>query len=381
MARKKQRSTYLLNEPNWKELGLLTDPQDRLKAFRDCEYFVHYEVADKKKQETFKTWIKKESGWDKADIDTIMTIDNGYFSSMGKTAFVASKLGYWLPDHLEYINAKMKASLIDTGKKTLSKKIEKQEINAAKKVYTIQERMLEQVSPLCGEWEHKLDTFIDNGNFDIDNFDPYMDMRAYKNTSIKPAHAKIIQNMTATDLAEAKEIVAWKDEDIKEAFSWFTVKERKGYLAFYEKINTACETMIETGKATRKPRKPKAVSKEKLVSKLKYQINDSDLGIASINPVNILDASEVWVYNTKTRKLGVYKKSVLSLGLSVGGTSIKDYDPDGSVQKTLRKPADQLKMFKLGNKTKFMKSFSDIKATEIKLTGRLSDQIIILKSF
>jgi hypothetical protein len=47
----------------------------------------------------------------------------------------------------------------------------------------------------------------------------------------------------------------------------------------------------------------------------------------------------------------------------------------------LRKPAEQLKMFKLGNKTKFMKTFSDIKATEIKLTGRLSDQIIILKSF
>ena len=41
----------------------------------------------------------------------------------------------------------------------------------------------------------------------------------------------------------------------------------------------------------------------------------------------------------------------------------------------------QLKMFKLGNKTKFMKSFSDIKATEIKLNGRLSDQIIILKAF
>ena len=145
--------------------------------------------------------------------------------------------------------------------------------------------------------------------------------------------------------------------------------------------NIVSETMIETGKATRKPRKPKAVSKEKLVSKLKYQINDSDLGIASINPVNILDASEVWVYNTKTRKLGVYKKSVLSLGLSVGGTSIKEFDTQGSVQKTLRKPADQLKLFKLGNKTKFMKSFSDIKATEIKLNGRLSDQIIILKAF
>ena len=65
----------------------------------------------------------------------------------------------------------------------------------------------------------------------------------------------------------------------------------------------------------------------------------------------------------------------------VRGTSIKDFDITKSVQKTLRKPTEQLKMFKLGTKTKFMSGFRDIKATEIKLNGRLNEQIIILKAF
>jgi len=118
-----------------------------------------------------------------------------------------------------------------------------------------------------------------------------------------------------------------------------------------------------------------------MVSKLKYQLNDSELGIASINPAEIIDATEVWVYNTKTRKIGVYKKADLSSGLTVRGTSIYDYEGSTSVQKTLRKPAVQLKEFKGAAKTKMNNAFSSIKATEIKLSGRVSDTIIILKAF
>jgi hypothetical protein len=156
---------------------------------------------------------------------------------------------------------------------------------------------------------------------------------------------------------------------------------RKQYLEFYQKIDVACDTFIETGKAKRKPRKPKVISREKIVSKLKYQLNDSELGIASINPAEIIDATEVWVYNTKTRKIGVYKKAELSGGLTVRGTSIYDYEEGTSVQKTLRKPAVQLKEFKGAAKTKMNNAFSSIKATEIKLSGRVSDTIIILKAF
>ena len=40
-----------------------------------------------------------------------------------------------------------------------------------------------------------------------------------------------------------------------------------------------------------------------IIKKLKFQINDSDLGIASIHPTEIVNCNELWVYNTKTRKM------------------------------------------------------------------------------
>lgn len=375
--RKTKASTYLINEPNWKELALVQTEEEKIKAYQSCNYFVHQEIQSKTLQNHMKDWIKLSSGWDKKDIKAILTIPDAFFSTSGKYAFIFKKLG-WMPnDILNYINDTKKLEWLERAKKVIEEKQEKQ---ANKRVISIQDRMREQVSSLCGEWEAKLDTFVESKNFDIKSFDPYNQMRAHS-PAVKPAHAKIIKEMFSSEIQEAKELVEWQDPDIKEAYSHFDSSMRKSFLEFFNKIESACNTLIQTGKAQRKPRKPKAISKEKLVSKLKYQLNDSDLGIASINPVDIIDASEVWVYNTKNRKIGVYKKSITSPGLTVKGTSIIDFSEDLSIQKTLRKPAEQLKLFSGNAKTKLQSAFDDIKATEIKLNGRINDSIIILKSF
>ena len=111
--------------------------------------------------------------------------------------------------------------------------------------------------------------------------------------------------------------------------------------------------MITIANANRKPRKRKEKSPEKLVAKLKYKIEDTKLGIKSIDPTEIIYAESLWVYNTKTRKLGQYQAKVLDprkmnrpgTGLMVKGTSIIGYDEETSIQKTLRKPEQQLKEF------------------------------------
>jgi hypothetical protein len=65
--------------------------------------------------------------------------------------------------------------------------------------------------------------------------------------------------------------------------------------------------------------------------------------------------------------------------LSVKGTSITGYNENLSVQKTLRKPEDQLKDFKAAGKVALRKFLDDIKAVDIKLNGRISEDIILLK--
>jgi hypothetical protein len=51
------------------------------------------------------------------------------------------------------------------------------------------------------------------------------------------------------------------------------------------------------------------------------------------------------------------------------------------VQKTLRKPAEQLKEILTGGKPAARKVFKDTRSTEIKFNGRGSENLIILKAW
>lgn len=385
MPRKKQqRSIYITKEPDWKALQLITNEEEQEKAFRSCEYFVRTEIPRKKIINACKKWIKDASGWDKKDIKIILANPEWSFSAAGLSCYVWYRLGYMPANILEHYNERRKAEWIERGKKSLLEKQEKQE-QKPKKVISIQERMKQQIVELCAEWEYKMDLMVD-GKFNIKDLDPYKDMLVYQ-PEIKAAHAKLVKEDFEPQYLEALEVKDWSDPDIKEAYSHFTPKLRKDFLTFFEKINTACDTIIETKKSSRKARKPRARSKETIVKKLKYQINDSELGIASIHPTEVVNANELWVYNTKTRKIGVYHainkdpRNMGRDGLMVKGTTIQDFDEKSSVQKTLRKPKEQISNWTGSAKTKFAKAFDELKTTPIKLNGRINDSTIILKAF
>jgi hypothetical protein len=66
--------------------------------------------------------------------------------------------------------------------------------------------------------------------------------------------------------------------------------------------------------------------------------------------------------------------------LSVKGTTILNFDAAKSVCKTLRKPEEKLKEFNKAGKIQLRKFLEDIKATETRLKGRISSDIILLKT-
>lgn len=366
-------------EPNWAEINTLESEEDKLKLYRKFEYFVHYEVADKKADATVHKWLEKDSGLDKNLIKKLKKVPDVWFRSFAKHTFIWSKTNGYMHD-------KIKEHLIDKIPKLEEKAeeiIEEKQAKAAdaKPKISIQERMRQQVEGLCADWEAILDTMIYDTGFNLKKFDPYTDMRAYAGGIIKPNHAKIIKEDFEPMYLEAVESLEGTCEQLKEAYSFMDKKMKKDYVGFYEKINQACDTMIQTGKAQRKPRKPKAVSREKLVSKLKFQVNESSLGIASVNPTDIIDAKEVWVYNTKTRKVGVYYVEELKTGLTVKGTTLQDFNVVKSVQKTLRKPVEQIKNWTGTSKTKYAKAFKELTTTDTRMNGRFNENTIILKAF
>ena len=246
-------------------------------------------------------------------------------------------------------------------------------------VMNIQDRIREQAVSMSDE----IDAAIDSWIVDPEAFDP----KAFKMVSLlrgkgaKAAQARYIKSFFARGLAELQELASGNaDEQLKEGYKFASRKNVKKLIEFYESIAQACEQIAAEAKVMKKPRAKKVKPAEELVKKIKFKMTDDKLGVTSVPAAGLIGAQAAIVYNAKTRKIGMYI-SKTSAGLNVKGTSIIDFT-DKSIQKTLRKPAEQLKDFKLQNTQRRVETWlSAIKATDTMLNGRMNQDIMILKVF
>ena len=242
---------------------------------------------------------------------------------------------------------------------------------------TIQERVRESAMGMTEEIEDAIEGF----QKDPENFDPkaFKMLNLLKGKEVKAAHARIIKQFYSRDLAELEELASGKgDEQLKEGYSHRSKKQVKNLIAFYQEIMSACDMLAQEAKVNRKPRKTKVVPKDKIVAKLKFMKSNEPLKLVSINPADIIGAGELWIFNTKTRKLGKYVASEFNT-LNVKGTTITNFDEFKSIQKTIRKPEEKLKEFKAAGKIALRKFLDDINATDTKLNGRINEETILLK--
>jgi hypothetical protein len=172
-----------------------------------------------------------------------------------------------------------------------------------------------------------------------------------------------------------------KDTDLAEAYASYGNRNLKKMIAWWESAITDINSFGLVKKGNRSPKKRKAISPEKLVSKLKYVKSFPGLKLASIDPTLIIRSNVLWIYNTRTRKLGMYVADKVSSSLDVKNTKILNIDPVASVQKVLRKPEKQLVQFAALGKPAALKWFEGIKATEIKLKPALNKDCVLLKAF
>ena len=253
---------------------------------------------------------------------------------------------------------------------------EEVEVKPTGPVVSIQDRVREASYKMTEEIETAIEAF----QTDPETFDPkaFKVLNLLKAHQAKAAHARVIKDFYAKDLDELTEVATSKDEQLKEAYSHLSKVQLRKITAFYQEIVSACEMLAQEAKVNRKPKAKKAVPAEKIVSKLKYKKADEPLKLVSINPADVLGAKELWTYNTKSRKLGKYVAEEFH-DLGIKGTTITGFSEPKSVQKTLRKPADQLKEFKAAGKVVLRKFLEDINAVDTKMNGRINEDIILLK--
>lgn len=242
--------------------------------------------------------------------------------------------------------------------------------------FNIQDRLREKAQACMGDLEGVFDDFVKN---EFKGEPKLVDLLTKHN--IQPAHVKYIATAVQRNISEFELVAEGKDSQLLEGYKHWSKRQVKAVLAWWQQALNDCNSYGIIKKAAKAPRKKKAVPPEKVVAKLQYLKEFAELKLKSVDPVNILTAEELWVYNTKTRKLGIYIADSHMGKLSVKGTKIFGFDEATSVQKTLRKPDKQIKEFNDNGKPAAKKWFKSIKSTEIKLNGRISQDIILLKVY
>jgi hypothetical protein len=323
------------------------------------------------------------NGWDSKEIKVVRGIKDKYFG--GTVCGVAACLVKGMPEIHAGFNkgrdtgiwlSKEINKIIELGAKDVDDEEAKDDKPTAP-VITIQERVRDSAYGMTTELEDAIEGY----QADPENFDPkaFKVLNLLKAKQAKAAHARIIKDFYAKDLAELEELASGKgDEQLKEGYSHRSKKQIRNLIAFYQEIMSACDMLAQEAKVNKKPRARKAVPAEKIVAKLKYKKTDEPLKLVSINPTDIIGAKELWVYNTKTRKLGKYIASEFA-DLGVKGTSLIGFNEHTSICKTLRKPEEKLKEFKAAGKVQLRKFLDDINATDTKMNGRLNEETILLK--
>ena len=355
------------------------------RHFRRAMDYYRLESDIKSYKPVVVRWMESV-GCAKQDIAAIKKVkDNRINTTMG--AIAHCMLRGMTPQRADFNNGRDTAAwlrnriveVIAEGKDDIDEEAEKAKEANKPAVYTpsIQERVRDAAYAMTEELEDAYESF----QTDPDNFDPkaFKIVNLLRGKGVKAAHARIIKEFYARDLAELEELASGKaDEQLREGYSHRSRKQIKNFIVFLQEIESACKMLMEEAKVNKKPRAKKAVPAEKVVAKLKYLKTFEALKLVSINPADILRAKELWVYNTKTRKLGKYVTTEFS-ELGVKGTTITGFDEHNSICKTIRKPEEKLKEFKAAGKVALRKFLDDINATDTKMNGRINEDTILLK--
>jgi len=256
-------------------------------------------------------------------------------------------------------------------------KVVKKKVIAVKAVdpnatVSIEDRIIGAAHKHAAEIDGEIDEFVKQKSttFSTKNY-------LLKN-SISGAVSKRIAEIYKPLQKELTEAIAGNCEQLSEGYSNFTKSQLKKFLAFVDSIILDCQQIVADSKV-RKPRTVKAKPAGVLVSKMKYQMKSDEYNIRSINPTEIIGATELWVFNTKYRRMTVYRANRGDV-LSVRGTTILNFDLASSETKTLRKPAE---FFTTVGATKrpLNTAFNAIKTKGITPNGRVNEETILFKAF
>ena len=232
---------------------------------------------------------------------------------------------------------------------------------------SIQARMREKAGDIIAEIEALIDSGEDFSLYDW-----------LQKNEIPAAYMGAIATHYAPWLDELLEAYEGTDEQLKEAYRGWSKKKLKERILFFNKLIEDTERFGSNIKKVRKPRKPRTVSTEKKLKHLRYQKENNEFKLASVNPEKILGAQELWTFDTKYKILTVFR-AIDRGGLQVNRSSITGFDEKNSFSKrTGRKPEAYVEKVLTGGKINLRKVMDELKIG-VDLKARINENTILLK--
>lgn len=359
---------YTGGEPDWR---LQPESENRKSALIGAFTWYNYHYGKKEVKECVIDWLTRHDRPKDAKLfakvpDATVKNQTGWMCRM-------NTMGLELTEHEELTLDNTISEHLATVK-SIKEVVAKAEEVVVKP--NIQDRLRDKMIEAAGELEGMYDELITNEVKLTANYKP---MAVIRGMNVAPQLIGEIADRWKHRIEELEEVAKGKDAQLVEGYGQFGKIQIRNLIKFCELVVADCGSYVQIKKVERKPRAKKPVSKEKLTQKFKFLDEFAELKLKSEPVIKLVEASEAWLYDTKKRKL-IHVLADSHVGsFTVKGTALIGFDATNSLQKTLRKPAEQIKALLAGGLPQMRKYFKDIKATEIKFNGRSNENLILLK--
>lgn len=236
-------------------------------------------------------------------------------------------------------------------------------VNKTVKPKTVPSEMLEFIDDLVAR-------SLAGDKIKVDIYKSLMELKATK------FHLDELSDEYSYLLSELAELSEKEDEQLLEGYSHVSWKAVKQTIDLLNDMNTQFKQLKAIKKsAARTPRAKKPPKIEKIIGRLKYQKENAEFRIGSIDPAKVIGAKYLVAFNTKTRDLALYYAQ--DGGFSVKGTSLTNFDTDKSFTKKLRKPLDVLPA--IDTRINAERQFKQLKTEARAANGRMNDCTVLYK--
>ena len=360
------------NEPDWTNIEHAPDSDEYVAEYKRALNWGNACFDDDSRKELFIRYAKENL----SNVEGLGSIPSWKFKGIGITAWLLLSECRIPEDSLVRFREKCDSLLGQPDEKkeenfdnvSSTKSVAERELSKRNSILHDIDVMYMEESVWCKSAK--------KAKLEVDSDAPYNILQATKPTQTS---VRYIADYFSGILSDLNGINS--DPQLKEGYSHVSKTALANRKKWLQSIIDQCETFVSNTRSSRKPRKRKLPSIDKKVGGVKYLKESDEYKLKSVDPSSIIGSSMILIFNTKSRKIGLYKAKT-EMGLDIKGTTLQNWDVETSVQKILRKPEEQLASFR-GARSKRCEILIDknINAKPFKMNGRLNSDIIIMKAY